>query len=314
MTNIKTIHFKRRKEIDILRYDQLVGAANTVNIYCLSWYLDAVADHWGCLVKGDYEAVLPIPYTIKFGQQIIYQPFFTRELNVFSKQELNSHLVQEMFSAIPKEYRKVDFATSSLIDLEQFDRQEAQHQVLDLEGEYADIRASYSKNTKRLLNKAEKSGLTIDVIQEASDFITFFKTHTGKQVNYTPNNYQQLEALVQYIINHKKGQVLVVLEEGTIIAQGVFLHQGDKVTYLKGSVNERGKVLGAMFLLMDYVVRKSIEEERIRFDFGGSNIENIAAFYKKFGAKDRKYYRYSKNELSWILKKGKILRDFLKLS
>ncbi len=312
MTNITTISFKKREEIDILRYDELVQASEAVNIYSLSWYLDAISDNWGCLVKGEYEAVLPIPYTLKFGQKIIYQPFFSRELNIFCKQKVGEELMLEMFNAIPQEFKKVDFAISKLFDLSGFTSQRAVCQVLKIERNYDVIRAQYSKNTKRLLNKAGKNGLEIVVANNARDFITFFKSYTGSQVNYKKRDYEKLEELIKNILERQKGEVLHVLEKGKTIAQGVFLYQSSKITYLKGSVDERGKSLGAMFLLMDYVIRESIQTGKEYFDFGGSDIENIATFYKKFGAKDNVYFRYSKNELSWILKKGKMIRDSIK--
>lgn len=312
MANISTIHFIKREELDILRYNKLVEATEGVNIYCFSWYLDIVAENWGCMVKGDYEAVLPIPYTVKFKQEIIYQPFFTRELNTFLIKNGKNFNSNEMFKAIPSNFKKIDFAYTNQIELESFEKKEALYQSLNLESDYTSIRASYSKNTKRLLNKSLKSGVEVESSYDVKAFISFFKKNTGDQVNYTAKDYIRLEKLISYLLNYKKGSLIIAKKGDTVLAQGVFIQQNHRTTYLKGSVNSFGKELGAMFLLMDYMIKSSIEKDKECFDFGGSNIEAIATFYKKFGAENHIYYRYSKNDLSWILKKGKMIRDSLK--
>lgn len=313
MTNISTIVFKSREEIDILRYDNLVENTGVTNVYCLSWYLDAVSDNWGCLIKGDYEAVLPIPYTLKMKQKIIYQPFFSREINLFTKEESdNKDLAIEMINALPKQFNKIDFATSSFSSMTSLGKVDAVFQRLHLKEDYSFIRANYSKNAKRLINKAGKFDLSIIDSDNVADFISFFKKYTGNQVDYNQNNYHKLERLIKYIIEHQKGKLLQVVKDGKVLAQGVFIYQKNKVTYLKGSVNELGKAQGAMFFLMDNVINSSIKKGIEWFDFGGSNIESIAAFYKKFGAEDTVYFRYSRNDLPWILKKGKMIRDSIK--
>lgn len=312
MTNISTIVFKNREDLDILRYDNLVEHSKETNIYCLSWYLDTISDNWGCLIKGDYEAVLPIPYTLKMGQKIIYQPFFSREVNFFYNGDFDEGLVSDMIEAIPRQFKKVDFAISSSFLLEGFRKEKVVFQRLFLNDDYTTIRGHYSKNTKRLVNKATRFKLSIRTSSNAAEFVTFFKEYTGNQVDYTDQNYQTLEQLVHYLIEHQKGELLQVVENKKIIAQGVFIYQNKRVTYLKGSVDKRGKELGAMFLLMDYVINSSLEKGVEWLDFGGSNIKSIATFYKKFAAEDMVYYRYSKNDLPWILKKGKMIRDFVK--
>ena len=34
---------------------------------------------------GDYEFIMPIPYTVKKNQSILYQPFFSQQLNILGK-------------------------------------------------------------------------------------------------------------------------------------------------------------------------------------------------------------------------------------
>lgn len=315
MTNIKTIKYKNKEEIDLKRYNSLISKSNNKSIYCFSWYLDAVSDNWGCLIKGDYEAIMPIPYTIKLNQKIIYQPFFSRELNVYSNKTINNiEEIKEFILAIPKEFKKIDFNIEKNVKLEDFDIKKCKNQELKLYNKYENNRIKFSKNTKRQINKATKHNLKIEKSKNEDSFVSFFKKNTGKQVNFNEYNYSKLKQLIKTIIKNNKGHIYIVKENENILAQGVFINSHKTIIYLKGTVNKRGKQIGAMFYLMNNIIKHGTENGYNLLDFGGSNIENIANFYKKFGAEDRQYFKYSKNKLPFILKVGKIIIDNITLN
>ncbi len=309
-TNINRIKFIERKDIDLIKYNNLIEQCKTVSIYNYAWYLDAVSDNWGVLISGDYEAILPIPYTLKYGFKIIYQPFFTREISIYSQEEKPQ--LSTFIKALPNSFKKIDFNYSEFENLENFEIQKVNYQELDLNLSYTEIyTTSYSKNTKRLIKKALKQNIKINETIDVKTFIDFFKENTGEQVNYTNQHYKNINQLIEVAIKNKTGKLFEVTKEGSVIAYGFFFIQKHRITYLKGSVNKIGKKNGAMFSLMDKVIKEYAGENK-HFDFGGSKIESIAQFYKKFGARDIAYYTYKKNDYSWIVKKGKNIRDLLK--
>ena len=64
---------------------------------------------------------------------------------------------------------------------------------------------------------------------------------------------------------------------------------------------------GAMYGLMNFAF-ETYKDRYSKFDFGGSDVESVATFYKKFGAIDNSYYNYLINDLPlWfnLLKKIK---------
>jgi hypothetical protein len=311
MANISTIRFIERDQIEITKYNQLVENSLGVSIYCYSWYLDSVSDNWGCLVKGDYEAVYPLVYTVKFGQKIIYQPFFTREFSFFSLQELGELDKVEFIESVPPEFKKIDFAIDSKLKVQNLEVTEVMNQELVIGSDYENTYKDYSTNTKRLIKKALKAGCVVEASNNVAKFITFFKENTGSQVNYESKHYENLELLIKTLVENKKGCIYQVKQNSNTLAIGVYLFQNHRITYLKGTADPEGKKIGAMFLLMDKVIKENKTKASV-FDFGGSKVSSIANFYKKFGAKDRTYYQYFRNEHSWVLKKGKMLRDLLK--
>jgi Mor family transcriptional regulator len=54
-------------------------------------------------------------------------------------------------------------------------------------------------------------------------------------------------------------------------------------------------------MIIDQFIRNH-EDEKITLDFEGSNIKNLARFYKSFGADEFNYLRIKKNNLPGVLK------------
>ena len=168
---IKVFGNELQEELDILKYDKLIDSHQSVSIYCYSWYLDAVSDNWGALVKGDYKVVFPVIYTVKLGQKIMYQPFFTREVSLFPESDELTLFLNE----IPKSFKKVDFGYNKAISFHNYEIKEVVNQELSLAVTYEDIYKNYSKNTKRLIKKAIKSDSIIEESEDVDSFIQFFK-------------------------------------------------------------------------------------------------------------------------------------------
>ena len=101
-------------------------------------------------------------------------------------------------------------------------------------------------------------------------------------------------------LENEMGELFEVHQPGGMIGGGFFLKDKKRITYLKGASTEEAKKAGAMFGLMDFAIQR-YQEDHDTFDFGGSDIESVATFYKKFGATDRIYYNYSIDNLpAWF--------------
>ena len=85
------------------------------------------------------------------------------------------------------------------------------------------------------------------------------------------------------------------------------MFNGNRFTFLKSGVTNEGKSKGAMHLLFDYFIRVNAEK-KYQLDFGGSSVENVARFYKNFGAKDCVYLQVKQNNLPKIVQWVKSLK------
>lgn len=102
------IHYLRRQEIDLLKWDACIEAAPNGLIYGRSFYLDAMtAGQWDALVLEDYRAVMPLPWNEKFGFYYLYQPFCTPCLGIFGD-DFHNLPVAGFLQAIPKKFKYWD--------------------------------------------------------------------------------------------------------------------------------------------------------------------------------------------------------------
>jgi len=262
---------------------------------------------------GDYEFIMPIPYTVKKNQSILYQPFFSQQLNVLGKELPSVEVINSFIASIPEKFKLVQFNMPNYLiqDANGFEIEEVVFQYLDLSKEYETLSAEYSTNAKRQIKKAVKNELKVTEIVGLEVFMPLFKETVGDKLNFMPDNYKRLKTLMEVGLGNKSGKLLSVQKDDVVVAMGYFFIQDNRITYLKGASIQEGRDTGAMYFLMDAVIKEYAATKRI-FDFGGSKVTSVAEFYKKLGGKDQTYLSFSKNDLPWLIKKAKGVRDKLK--
>ena len=113
---------------------------------------------------------------------------------------------------------------------------------------------------------------------------------------FTPENIKRLKRLMDSAVKHNKGETIAVLQDNKIVGAGFFFKDKSTVTYLKGASTDDAKKNGAMYGLLDFALENYCKSYKL-FDFGGSNIESVATFYKKLGGTDKTYFEYQINNL-----------------
>lgn len=221
------------------------------------------------------------------GVQQIIQPIFTREFNIIGA----PISMPDLFSFLMPMSRNLDlrFAQKCI----EYDPKERRHQSLVLEAEFEN---NYSTNAKRLIKKS-KSKFDFKVISNLDTFFQLIEdTLVPKISEFTVKNICKLNTLMHQAQALNKADCIAVYEDDEMVGAGFFFKHQTTITYLKGAATESAKKKGAMFGLIDYALHYYQSEFSI-FDFGGSNIKNVADFYRKFGATDRIYYHYELNSL-----------------
>ncbi len=296
------IRYTEHNNIDKEKWDKCIEKSAAANIFVHSWYLDVVCENWSALILNDYEAVFPVASRSKYKISYLYQPFFTRYFGVYTQGKASVALTKEFLSAIPEKFRYMEFCLyQDKLDAKSFEIKERLYQKLDLAISYEGIRKGYSENAVRSIKKSIKAGLTIREGIAPEMIVSLFRTTKGDELEvFKPNDYKVLIRLMKECLSKGKGRSVAVYDGETLSAAAFFMESDQRFIYLKSGITEEGKAKGAMYYLIDHVIKENCGRLK-ELDFGGSSVENIARFYKKFGAKDCVYLQLKKNTLPGIV-------------
>jgi hypothetical protein len=280
--------FINRDQIDTKLWNSSIQNSVTENIFCYSWYLDATAKNWGALVTNNYKTILPIPYSKKLGVKQVYQPQFTRELDIFGTE----FSWKEALSFLTNDFKGVQFRNENKNLLPHPEERKNQFLIL------SDL-VAFSQNAKRMIKKSNQFSFSFS--KDPSKLIQLFKNTTFSKIDtISLEDIDKLTNLMNSAIANNQGELIEVFDQNQFVGAGFFLKDKYRITYLKSACTEDAKKNGAMYGLINYAINRYKPDFRI-FDFGGSDIKNVANFYKKFGSLDRCYYNYQVENLpAWF--------------
>lgn len=295
------IQYLQRAQIDTEKWDRCIREAPNGLIYASSPYLDNSAPgEWGALVKGDYEAVMPLPARRKIGIAYLFQPALTPVLGVFGK-IVTTGLVYQFLQHIPPYFKLWDINLNHCNRIDNgYPVFQRNNYILPLCHDYEILHKGYSVNMRRNLRKAHQS--TCEVRKMAgiehiislckSTFPTFMKVEAGffdRMVNIYKHFSQQ--AALYGVYN----------EKGRLLASAAFLFFGNRAYYWLVGNDEEARRWNASALLLDSFIKDHAGSNWI-LDFEGSDVGSIAGFYQKFGAQLEPYYTIYLNRLPPLLK------------
>ena len=238
-------------------------------------------------MNDDYSILFPLTEILKQGQLQYFQPAFTREFELIGV-DISDAVFWDM---LKQRYKFIQFRHHKAYDGIEFEERQCQYLKLNDES-----KSGYSTNAKRLIKKSN-SKFTFKRLDKVDDLLVLVTQELSAKIKaFTPDNIAKLKQLMENAMTAQKGECIGVFEEDEFVGGGFFLTVGKRVTYLKGVAQLDAKKNGAMYGLMNYAIEKYLNKFDL-LDFGGSDIKNVADFYKKFGADDRTYYNYEINQL-----------------
>jgi hypothetical protein len=294
------IRYLKHSEIDKIKWDECIDFSVNSIIYARSWYLDIVSPGWDALVEDDFVSVFPLTHRRKFFVRYLYQPFFTQQLGILTRNHLTETLVDQFLQAIPSRftYAEINLNSMNKIDPERYSCNQRINLELDLIDTYENIRNNYDQNTRRNLKKAAGSGLSIKRKIEPDELIALFRENFGKKEGKLGfRDYENLRKLMTFCINYKFSITMgVCLPDGSLCAGVFFLNDKSRWIFHFAASGKPARETGAMFLLTDSFIRENSGKPVI-LDFEGSNDPNVARFYKGFGANAGNYNQVTLNRL-----------------
>lgn len=290
------ITYIRHADIDPLKWDSCIEHAPNALPYALSWYLDIVAYHcWDALILNDYEAVMPLPFNRKlFGYKQIYRPILCQQLGVFGT--VTPELVLEFIQHIPARFRKIVYTLNYMNNHENL--QPKTNLVLPVDQNYEQLVAGFSSSLRKNIRKTEK--LVLETSTDIDGLINLYQKELESKVNFGLKNYHTVRKLFKHILDHQTGTIYCIRDDQEIVARGMFLTCHKRIINLFAAVDSKANK-HAMTSLLSNVIQRHVGEQMI-FDFEGSEIPGIKAYFQCFGAIEQSYFQYNANTLpSWVI-------------
>jgi hypothetical protein len=270
------------------KYEQIVASQANFGFFAQTWVQDTLHPNWRYLLNAQQEPLIRIPVVKKFGLSAYLQPLFIRSLPLcqgYSIADLSA-LQSKLFLHLNINAAQETPLTEPL----------GKYQLLQWQAGIEQIRAGYSDNVKRSLKKAK--GLEMRPI-DYKVFHAFFVGQKGENLgNLTTDAWQRLATLFTQAQQKEQAFCVGVFLEDQLLAAGLFFRYQQKLYFMKGTLNEEGRAVGALVFLLDAVL-ENYADTCTALDFVGSNQESIASFYRKFGAQDQ-YYSVLKGRIPLV--------------
>ena len=297
------IKYLQHNEIDQRKWDACIANAPNGLIYCYSFYLDCMANHWDALVLGDYDVVMPLTWNKKYGFYYLYQPAFTASSGIFGK-NLNESLIDDFINAIPQKFKLIEISLNygNIFSSPPPFLVRSSNYILPLDKSYEELYKSFRENHKRNIAKALQLGCNVNKEISIVEIIRLNQEQLKHVDGTKPGDYPNFRKL--YELLKTKGQAKtygIIDSKNKILASAVFFFSHNRAYYIMVGNHPDGKTIGASHALIDAFIKDHAGQNWI-LDFEGSDIRNLAFFYEGFGATFEIYPVLNINKLPWYVK------------
>lgn len=283
------------KEIDWEKYQKCLEISEQYLFFAEKQYLDLlIGENWEILIYEDYEAIMPIPVVKKIGFNFVLMPLQTQQLGVFSEKD-DAVINQKLLEFFQKKYKIYYYAFNAKNSfLKTLNKRN--NYVLPSD-DYQEIKSRYSmhrrRNVRVLADFEER--IKFEETTNLEDSKLFFQKHiVGLDKKWL------IDKTFSNMKNFWDIQLLKVYSlyiDGALASQAYIL-DAPKEQFLINFINDKNFLkFNSTSIILDKIIQKNISQKQ--FNFHGSNIPEIAEFYRRFGATEEQYsfIAHSKKQL-----------------
>jgi len=288
-------------KIDTAKWDACV--ANNANglVYATSAYLNSMADNWSGLIINDYESIMPLPWRRKWGITYLYTPPFMQQLGLLGNTTLVDESIKQAINKFIK-YGDYLFNFSNKITSVEGTLSPKCNYILDLSAGHNSIKQEYSNELNSYLKKANAAGLQyVDAfIKDAID--EYQKHYQTRMPHLQQEDFNRFKTLCLLLERENRAFAKAVVDKtGNLFAITLFFKDGKRIYNLMPTTLSAGRKQFAMHFLLDNVFRE-YSQQKLLFDFEGSDLAGVKKFYEQFGSINQPYNHWHFNNLPWPLK------------
>ena len=297
------INYVTNKDINKQKWDRCINASANGLIYAYSFYLDAMSKHWDALILNDYEIVMPLTWNKKYSIHYLYQPFFCAQLGVFGN-NINAETVGCFLKSIPEKFKYWDFYLNgeNLFAIDDFPMYERSNYILPLNEPYNTLAANFAESHLRNIKRAQQQGNIVKKNIPIADIIALAKEQTKTFSPITEVDYNNFSNLFETLLKKNMATTYgVYSSQNQLTASCVYIFSHKRAYYILVGNHPNGRTSGASHLLINHFIHERAGEDLL-LDFEGSDIKNLAWFYRSFGASLEKYPGIKVNRLPVLIK------------
>lgn len=298
-----SIHIIPSAEIDSTQWNEKVKKEKNGLIYSTTTYLNTLTDQWCGVVVNDYELIAAIPFRKKGFIHYCYTPNFIQQLGLIGTYDKET--AKEIIATIKKKFRygslQFNFSNNPTLLFDTY--LEKTNCILQLNQPYEKILLGYRKDLKANLEKCKYQLLEYIKSIDCESAIELYKRQYGNKMKQIGNaDYQKLIRYCKINAQQKEHCFTrsIVNENQEIIAVALIFKDEKRLYNIANTVSPKGRALFANHLLLNNIIEEFAGQELI-FDFEGSMIPGIKAFYAAFGPSQEMYCTHHYNNLPFPL-------------
>lgn len=292
-------------KIDKQKWNNCIQKSKNGLIYATTAYLDAMTENkWDALVEGDYQAVMPLTFRIKYGIKYLYQPPFVQQLGIFSATKINTSQTNLFIIEAQKKFRFAEYTFNAANPFPpgNFLISPKINYLLTLQKPHPQIVNDYQPSFKKSLRRLQKLNLeyssTFDIKKAISHYRELY-SHRIKQIK--KGAVKRFTKLCRQMAETNQLCMREVTFENRTVAINILFRDNNRVYNIISCITEEGKKMEANYFLYDKILEE-FSSSNLVFDFEGSDIAGVATFYKKMSPQSESYNFLKFNNLPAVVK------------
>jgi len=289
--------------IDAAKWDNCIVKTEANRIYAKHIYLQYLADNWSGLIMNDYTAVMPIIWRKKWGIRYAYDAPFIQQSGLFGT--YTSDDLKQAVAATTRYVKYGDLYFNHTNKVQSFlpTARVATNLIIPLHLDYKTVSENYNNHLKSKLRKASTQSLQYlpgNDIELAVN--TYRQLYAPRFPAVTAINYQRLMQVAKQLLIQQRCFIRSATDKANnLLAVALFLKDENRIYNILPSTPEEGRRVSAMHFLINNVIQEFAGTPLI-FDFEGSDVPGIRAFYQSFGAANEPYYHLHYNHLPMLIR------------
>ncbi len=284
---MSAIRLIKDEDIDTVLWDRCISRSQNGDVFGYSWFLDSVCKNWIGIVKGNYNAVMPLALHSQLGISSVKNCSFQNKTDIYSPKEIDKNTRNKFLSTAKVDIKRVKFTSeNSELRTKTSKIKPAFSWKLDLIRPYKNINRSETDFSIKQIKHSESDKIFFNT-GILPNGITLLSSLT-KSLN--KKDIDTLRRLSAVSLRKNLGQIYGAFNEhNRLIAAVLFISSHYKVNIIHTVQTKEAESKKALYGLIDYYIKQHSEKALTLDFFGFQNFPD--QFFTEIGAVKYPWYK-----------------------